>query len=201
MPRCLDLIASRSNRSGSNGSPGFLPIGSPGMEAGDTKQPYDVLSFDKSLPRIPGYPAELNQVWTNLIENARDAMDGEGTLTVRTRRDGDCVAVEIGDTGPGIAPEIRNRIFEPFFTTKPVGHGTGLGLDVSFRVVVNRHHGDLRVESEPVSGRGRTNPATPSQTLPLWVGCSRYRSSTTAMIAEEPGGSHSSASTPMDLSS
>jgi len=108
-----------------------------------------VKEFDKSLPRIPGYPAELNQVWTNLIENARDAMDGEGTLTVRTRRDGDCVAVEIGDTGPGIAPEIRNRIFEPFFTTKPVGHGTGLGLDVSFRVVVNRHHGDLRVESEP----------------------------------------------------
>jgi signal transduction histidine kinase len=91
-------------------------------------------------------------VWTNLIENARDAMDGEGTLTVRTRRDGDCVAVEIEDSGPGIPPEIRNRIFEPFFTTKPVGHGTGLGLDVSFRVVVSRHHGDLRVDSEP----GRT---------------------------------------------
>ena len=108
--------------------------------------------LDKSLPRIPGYPAELNQVWTNLIENARDAMDGSGTLTIRTLRDGDCAVVEFEDTGPGIAPEVRKRIFEPFFTTKPMGHGTGLGLDVSFRVVVNRHHGDLRVESEP----GRT---------------------------------------------
>ena len=85
-------------------------------------------------------------MWTNLIENARDAMDGSGTLTIRTRRDGDCAVVEIEDTGPGIPPEIRNRIFEPFFTTKPVGQGTGLGLDVSFRVVVNRHHGDLRVD-------------------------------------------------------
>jgi signal transduction histidine kinase len=111
-----------------------------------------VKELDKSLPRLPGYPAELNQVWTNLIENARDAMDGSGTLTIRTRRDGDCAVVEFEDTGPGIAPEIKNRIFEPFFTTKPVGSGTGLGLDVSFRVVVNRHHGDLRVESEP----GRT---------------------------------------------
>ena len=108
-----------------------------------------VKEMDKSLPRIPGYPAELNQVWTNLIENARDAMKGSGTLTIRTRRDGDCAVVEVEDTGPGIAPEIKNRIFEPFFTTKPMGQGTGLGLDVSFRVVVNRHHGDLRVDSEP----------------------------------------------------
>jgi len=108
--------------------------------------------LDKTLPRIPGYPAELNQVWTNLIDNARDAMDGSGTLTIRTRREDDCAVVEIEDSGPGIAPEVRKRIFEPFFTTKPVGHGTGLGLDVSFRVVVNRHHGDLRVASEP----GRT---------------------------------------------
>jgi signal transduction histidine kinase len=111
-----------------------------------------VKELDKTLPRIPGYPAELNQVWTNLIENARDAMDGSGTLTIRTRRDDDCAVVEVEDTGPGIPPEIRTRIFEPFFTTKPVGHGTGLGLDVSFRVVVNRHHGDLRVDSQP----GRT---------------------------------------------
>jgi signal transduction histidine kinase len=111
-----------------------------------------VKEMDKSLPRIPGYPAELNQVWTNLIENARDAMDGSGTLTIRTRRDGDNAVVEVEDTGPGIPKEIRNRIFEPFFTTKAVGQGTGLGLDVSFRVVVNRHHGDLRVDSEP----GRT---------------------------------------------
>ena len=119
-----------------------------------------VKELDKTLPRIPGYPAELNQVWTNLIENARDAMDGSGTLTIRSRRDGDCAVVEIEDTGPGIPEQIRNRIFEPFFTTKPVGQGTGLGLDVSFRVVVNRHHGDLRVDSEP----GRT---TFRVTLPL----------------------------------
>jgi signal transduction histidine kinase len=91
-------------------------------------------------------------VWTNLIDNARDAMDGSGTLTIRTRREEDCAVIEIEDTGPGIPPEIRERIFEPFFTTKAVGQGTGLGLDVSFRVVVNRHHGDLRVDSEP----GRT---------------------------------------------
>jgi signal transduction histidine kinase len=108
-----------------------------------------VKDCDKTLPRIPGYPAELNQVWTNLIENARDAMDGTGTLTIRTYRENDCAVVEVEDTGPGIPPEVKNRIFEPFFTTKPVGQGTGLGLDVSFRVIVNRHHGDLRVDSKP----------------------------------------------------
>jgi signal transduction histidine kinase len=105
--------------------------------------------YDRSLPPVPGYPAELNQVWTNIIDNARDAMGGSGTLTVRTARTDDCAVVEITDTGPGIPPEVRKRIFEPFFTTKPVGQGTGLGLDVSYRVVVNRHRGDLRVESEP----------------------------------------------------
>ena len=108
-----------------------------------------VKDFDKTLPKIPAYPAELNQVWTNVIDNALAAMNGSGTLTVRTALDGDRLLVEIGDTGPGIPPEIRKRVFEPFFTTKDVGEGTGLGLDVSWRVVVNRHHGDLRVESEP----------------------------------------------------
>jgi signal transduction histidine kinase len=86
-------------------------------------------------------------VWTNIIDNAIDAMDGQGRLTVRTARVDDRVLVEIGDTGPGIAPDIRRRIFEPFFTTKGVGKGTGLGLDVSYRVVVSRHHGDVQVES------------------------------------------------------
>jgi signal transduction histidine kinase len=108
-----------------------------------------VKNYDRSLPQIPVYAAELNQVWTNLIDNAVQAMNGEGTLTVRTALDRDQLLVEIGDTGPGVPPEIRERIFEPFFTTKPVGEGTGLGLDISWRVVVNKHHGDLRVESVP----------------------------------------------------
>jgi signal transduction histidine kinase len=76
-------------------------------------------------------------------------MDGTGTLTVRTSRDKDQLLVEFADTGPGIPPDIQGRIFEPFFTTKPVGQGTGLGLDISWRIVVNRHHGDLRVTSVP----------------------------------------------------
>jgi signal transduction histidine kinase len=109
--------------------------------------------FDRSLPKIPAYPAELNQVWTNLIDNAVSAMNGQGTLTVRTARDNDQVLVEIGDTGPGVPPDILNRIFDPFFTTKPVGEGTGLGLDISRRIVVERHHGDLRVESAPGNTR------------------------------------------------
>ena len=108
-----------------------------------------VKDFDPDLPPIPAYAAELNQVWTNIIDNAVSAMNGSGTLTIRTKRDGAYAVVEIGDTGPGIPKEIRNRIFEPFFTTKPIGEGTGLGLDISWRIVVKKHHGDLRVESEP----------------------------------------------------
>jgi signal transduction histidine kinase len=108
-----------------------------------------VKEYDPDLPKVPAYAGELNQVWTNLIVNALDAMGGEGTLTVRTRRDGDCAVVEIVDTGPGIPEELLPRVFEPFFTTKPVGQGTGLGLDVSWRIVVQRHGGDLRVTSTP----------------------------------------------------
>jgi signal transduction histidine kinase len=108
-----------------------------------------VKDYDHSLPTVPAYAAELNQVWTNLIDNAIGAMDGSGTLRIRTARDGDFLLVEIGDTGPGVPPEIRDRIFEPFFTTKAFGEGTGLGLDISWRIVVNKHHGDLRVESVP----------------------------------------------------
>jgi signal transduction histidine kinase len=112
-----------------------------------------VRDYGPGLPRIPAYPSELNQVWTNLIDNACAAMDGHGTLTVRTAMDDDRLLVEFADTGPGIPPDIRERIFEPFFTTKPVGQGTGLGLDISWRIVVNRHHGDLRVESVPGNTR------------------------------------------------
>ncbi|HEY2504877.1 MAG TPA: ATP-binding protein [Streptosporangiaceae bacterium] len=108
-----------------------------------------VRDYDRSLPRVPGFPAELNQVWTNLIDNAVSAMGGSGTLTIRTTRDRDQLLVEFSDTGPGIPPEIQKRIFEPFFTTKPFGQGTGLGLDISSRIVINKHHGDLRVESVP----------------------------------------------------
>uniref|UniRef100_UPI00037F9AA1 ATP-binding protein n=1 Tax=Catelliglobosispora koreensis TaxID=129052 RepID=UPI00037F9AA1 len=108
-----------------------------------------VKEFDRSLPPIPAYAAELNQVWTNLIDNALGAMGQSGTLTIRTGRDGENVFVEVADTGHGIDPAIRPRIFEPFFTTKPVGEGTGLGLDISYRIVVNKHHGDIKVTSSP----------------------------------------------------
>jgi signal transduction histidine kinase len=111
-----------------------------------------VKEYDRTLPKIPAYPAELNQVWTNLIDNAVSAINsagGEGTLTVRTALERDQLMVEFRDTGPGVPPEIRNRIFDPFFTTKPVGEGTGLGLDISWRIVVNKHHGTLQVDSVP----------------------------------------------------
>jgi signal transduction histidine kinase len=108
-----------------------------------------VEDYDRSLPPVPAYAAELNQVWTNLIDNAISAMGGTGTLTVRTFRHDSYAVVEIGDTGHGIPPGIKDRIFEPFFTTKAVGEGTGLGLDISWRIVVNKHHGDIRVESTP----------------------------------------------------
>jgi signal transduction histidine kinase len=114
-----------------------------------------VKEYDRSLPQIPAYAAELNQVWTNLIDNAVSAMGGTGVLTVRTVLDRDHVCVEFADTGPGVPPELRERIFEPFFTTKGVGEGTGLGLDISWRIVVNKHHGDITVESVPGDTRFR----------------------------------------------
>ncbi|MFE1846732.1 cyclic nucleotide-binding domain-containing protein [Streptomyces sp. SID9913] len=112
-----------------------------------------VRDYDRTLPRIPAYPAELNQVWTNLVDNAVAAMDAEGggggTLTVRTGREADRLLVEFRDTGTGIPDDIRDRVFDPFFTTKPVGEGTGLGLDISWRIVVGKHRGVLRFESVP----------------------------------------------------
>ncbi|WP_372024365.1 ATP-binding protein [Rhodococcus sp. NyZ502] len=114
-----------------------------------------VKEYDLALPPIDAYAAELNQVWTNLIDNAVSAMDGSGTLTVRTSRDGDRVCIEICDTGAGIPDDVIDRIFEPFFTTKPVGEGTGLGLDISWRIVVGKHRGELRVTSEPGNTRFR----------------------------------------------
>jgi signal transduction histidine kinase len=114
-----------------------------------------VKEYGSGLPPIPAYPAELNQVWTNLIDNAVAAMNGTGTLTVRTGLDREHLLVEFCDTGPGVPAQIAERIFEPFFTTKPVGEGTGLGLDISWRIIVNKHHGDLRVESVPGDTRFR----------------------------------------------
>lgn len=113
-----------------------------------------VRDYDRSLPKISAFPGELNQVWTNLIDNALDAMAGHGTLTVRTRSAGsDRLMVEVGDTGPGVPDDARNHVFEPFFTTKGVGKGTGLGLDIAWRIVVGRHDGELRLESEPGNTR------------------------------------------------
>ncbi len=109
-------------------------------------------SYDRSLPQLMMYGGELNQVWTNLIDNAIQALGEHGTITISTVRDGDCVRVDVGDDGPGIPAEVRGRIFEPFFTTKAVGQGTGLGLDTARRIVSERHRGSIDVESEP----GRT---------------------------------------------
>lgn len=110
-----------------------------------------VRDYDPDLPRITAYGSELNQVWTNLIDNAIDGMQGKGQLTIRTKNRQDRVTVEIIDNGAGIPKEIQSRIFEPFFTTKGVGEGTGLGLETCYRVVVEKHHGNISVESEPGS--------------------------------------------------
>jgi signal transduction histidine kinase len=107
-----------------------------------------VRDYASDLPRVCAHGGELNQVWTNLIDNALDAMGTQGELRVRTARDIDGVLVEIGDNGPGIPKEIQARIFDPFFTTKGVGDGTGLGLDTACRIIRN-HHGTIRVESQP----------------------------------------------------
>lgn len=110
-----------------------------------------VKNYAEDLPAVPSYPAELNQVWTNLIDNAVQAMGETGTLTLTTHRDDEYATVKISDTGPGIPDDIKDRIFEPFFTTKPIGHGTGLGLDIAWRIVVNKHRGYLKVMSQPGS--------------------------------------------------
>jgi signal transduction histidine kinase len=108
-----------------------------------------VKHYAEDLPPVPSYPAELNQVWTNLIDNAVQAMGETGTLTITTHQDGEYATVKVNDTGPGIPDDIKDRVFEPFFTTKPIGHGTGLGLEIAWRIVVNKHRGYLKVMSEP----------------------------------------------------
>jgi signal transduction histidine kinase len=111
-----------------------------------------VRKYDDDLPRITAYGGELNQVWTALIDNAIDAIKGEvdqPRITLRTACEGDRVLVEVADNGPGVPEELQARVFEPYFTTKGVGAGSGLGLDVSYRIVVGRHGGDIRVVSKP----------------------------------------------------
>jgi signal transduction histidine kinase len=105
--------------------------------------------YDKGLPKLMARGSELNQVWTNLIENAIDALGEQGTITITTRREGSGVSVDVSDDGPGIPEDIRERVFDSFFTTKEVGHGTGLGLATAHRIVVDRHHGTLTLDSEP----------------------------------------------------
>lgn len=118
--------------------------------AGKGKPVIVVKDMDYSLPQILCYPGDLNQVWTNIMDNAIQAMDGHGTLTIRTARENDdAVRIEICDDGPGIPEDIIDRIFTPFFTTKPVGQGTGLGLDLAWRVIVEKHHGNISVQSKP----------------------------------------------------
>jgi signal transduction histidine kinase len=111
-----------------------------------------VRDYDPDLPRLTVHGAELNQVWTNLLDNAIDALGDSGRITITTRRDGDCAEIDIADDGPGVPKEIRERVFDPFFTTKEVGRGTGLGLDTARRILVDRHRGSLTLESRP----GRT---------------------------------------------
>jgi len=105
-------------------------------------------NYAPDLPRIEAFAGELNQVWTNILDNAIDALGQSGEITIRTYRDGDQVVVELGDNGPGIPGEIQSRVFEPFFTTKPPGVGTGLGLNIAYNVI-NKHYGEIRLTSKP----------------------------------------------------
>jgi signal transduction histidine kinase len=112
-----------------------------------------VRDYAPDLPEVEAFPADLNSVWSNLLDNALDALDGEGKVTLRAFPDGHGVTVEVVDTGPGVPPEILDRIFDPFFTTKPVGKGSGLGLATAYGIVVNRHRGRLWVEPTPGNNR------------------------------------------------
>jgi signal transduction histidine kinase len=111
------------------------------------------LDFAQDLPRIQAYGSELNQVWTNLIDNAISAMQGRGTLGLKAYPDDDWIVVEVADTGPGIPIEIQGKIFDPFFTTKAPGEGTGLGLSISHGIIVEKHQGQISVESQPGATR------------------------------------------------
>jgi len=121
-------------------------------------------SFDRSIPRITAYGSELNQVWTNLIDNAIDAVHGTGKICVSTSLEDNQLVVEIVDNGPGIPPEVQSHMFEPFYTTKSIGSGTGLGLIISNRIVAERHGGEIEFESKP--GETRFKVRLPIQRKP-----------------------------------
>jgi signal transduction histidine kinase len=112
-----------------------------------------VRRYSQGLPRVEAYASDLNQVWTNIIDNAIDSMQGQGELLLKTYPKDGHVVVEIQDSGPGIPPEIQPRIFEPFFTTKPPGSGSGLGLNIAYDIVVNKHHGEIHLTSQPGATR------------------------------------------------
>jgi signal transduction histidine kinase len=105
--------------------------------------------YAPDLPLIDAYGSELNQVWTNLLDNSIDAMNGRGEIALRTRREGEWVVVEVEDNGPGIPTAIQANIFDPFFTTKPPGQGTGMGLNISHNIIVQRHKGRIDLHSQP----------------------------------------------------
>ena len=109
------------------------------------------------LPRIEAHGSGLNQVWTNVIGNAVDALDGEGEIAIRTRFEGDSVVVEVEDNGPGIPGEIQSRVYHAFFTTKPPGRGPGLGLNIAYNIVVEQHRGDIKLFSEPRRTRSQVS--------------------------------------------
>lgn len=112
-----------------------------------------VRDYDPDAPLLTAYGGELNQVWTNLLDNAADAMEGEGTIAIRTRHDDAWMVVEVVDDGPGIPPEILGQVFDPFFTTKDPGKGTGLGLATSYSIITEKHHGTINVTSKPGATR------------------------------------------------
>lgn len=120
--------------------------------------------YASDLPLIDAFGSELNQVWTNLIDNSIDAMNGKGEIRLRTRRDGDWVVVEVEDNGPGIPPAVQTKIFDPFFTTKPPGQGTGMGLNISHNIIVQRHKGRIDLHSQP--GQTRFEICLPLQPSP-----------------------------------
>ena len=130
-----------------------------------------VLDLAKDPPRVQGHGSELNQVWTNLLDNALGVMNGAGTLELKTYREHDWIVVEVADTGPGIPVEAQKKVFDPFYTTKPPGEGTGLGLTISHNIIVAKHKGRISVDSKPGNTRFTVRlPVTGSASVPAGQG-------------------------------